>query len=392
LGLPVAEPAASLAGIRSSAPCLLYVDGRPRILAVPKATDRISLHARGGEAEATGAFAASVGALLANRADTADLQRLRILESAHPWLRGLHRSRPEPDEGLTAAVLPLGMLFVEMTARCNERCIHCYAESGPDRAEHLSLGEIRAALDMAAGLGKPFVQFTGGDPLIHPHIVEAVAHAHALDTAGIEVYTNGLLLNDAMISRLAPFAPRLCFSVYADEPDIHDAITRVPGSWKKTLAAMHRAQDAGLDIRAGIALMDENLDRAAHMEDFLQRELDLEGPQIRFDPVKQAGRGRPSPRLQQVYADGGHVPDKAEAPGKLCIAADGNVYPCIFARHTPLGNIRSATLDEIMESLSHRRPAAASAERWTFCRDSLSCIDCRMNVYALGVSSLERAD
>jgi radical SAM protein with 4Fe4S-binding SPASM domain len=238
-------------------------------------------------------------------------------------------------------------------------------------------------------LGHPFVQFTGGDPLIHPHLVEAVALARSKGVAGIEIYTNGLLLSDALIARLRPHAPRLSFSIYADTPEIHDAITHLPGSWHKTLSAMRRAQAAGLEIRAGVALMDENVDVAARMPGFLHRELGLTEESIRFDTVKQTGRGRESPRLQQHYADG-HMPAGASSQGKLCIAADGNVYPCIFARKTPLGNIRTTTLEAIVHQLGERKPAAPSAARWTFCRSSLSCLDCQMHVYALGAGCLEQ--
>lgn len=336
----------------------------------------------------TGAFAASLEALLDGHAGPHDLQRLKALEATHPWLHGLHQAHPSAD-GMAVAVLPLGMLFVELTARCNERCIHCYAESGPERTEQLSLADVREVLDSAFGLGKPFVQFTGGDPLIHPDLVEMVAYARALDPAGIEVYTNGLLLDEALVTRLAPSAPRMCFSIYADEPAVHDAITRVPGSWKKTLAAMRRARQAGLEVRAGIALMDENLDCASRMPAFLEREIGLDATQIRFDPVNQVGRGRQSPRLQQIHTTGGHTPDGSDAAGKLCVAADGNVYPCIFARHTPLGNIHATGIDAIVRTLAERRPAAPSAERWTSCQASLSCLDCRMNAYAMGAEPLE---
>jgi len=364
------------------------VDGQPRILATLQTAERIILQTQGGRAELTGAFAASAVALLDGRAEAADLQRLRAIESSHPWLHGLHRSRPLPDRGLVAAVSPLGMLFVELTARCNERCIHCYAESDPSRTEFLSLAEIRDVLDAAFDLGRPFVQFTGGDPLIHPHLVEAVAHARSLDPSGIEVYTNGLLLNEALIARLVPLAPRLSFSIYADEPAVHDAITCVPGSWRKTLAAMHRARAAGLEIRAGITLMDENLDGAARMQGFLRQELGLESTDIRFDAVKQTGRGRQSRHLQQIHTNGGHTPTDGAA-GKLCIAADGSVYPCIFARHTPLGNTRTSTLHAIVQALAERGTAAPSVERWAHCQGSLSCLDCQMNVYALGTGCLE---
>lgn len=369
-----------------AAPRLLYQDGRLHTLVIPE-SDGITLQGPGGLARITGAFADSVGALLNERAGNGDLQRLRALESSHPWLHGLHRCSPQAPSGLASSVLPLGMLFIELTARCNERCIHCYAESSPERTEALTKDEVCAVLDTAMTLGRPFVQFTGGDPLIHPELVEMVAHARAVKVAGIEIYTNGLLLNDALISRLLPHAPRLSFSIYADTPGIHDTITRVPGSWNKTLAAMHRARDAGLEVRAGVALMDENLDAAGRMPDFLRRELGLAEEAIRFDAVKRAGRGRESPRLQQQYA-GGHTPAGA-SQGKLCVAADGQVYPCIFARRSPLGDIRAQGLDTIVEGLEERRPAKPSAKRWTFCRHSLSCLDCQMHVYALGAEHLE---
>lgn len=367
---------------------MLYRDGRAHALVIPETAGSLTLQGREGLAQVTGAFADSVMALLDGHAVAADLQRLQAIESSQPWLHGLHRCDPEAHGGLVSSLLPLGMLFIELTARCNERCIHCYAESSPERTETLAIEEVVAVLDAAMTLGRPFVQFTGGDPLIHPHLVEAVAHARNIKVAGIEIYTNGLLLHDALITRLLPHAPRLSFSIYADTPQIHDAITRVPGSWHKTLAAMHRARDAGLEIRAGVALMDENLDAADRMPAFLYREFGLTEESIRFDAVKQNGRGRESPRLQQHYA-GGHTSVDTAAEGKLCIGADGRVYPCIFARKTPLGDIRAQGLATIVESLKDRQPARPSAARWAFCRSSLSCLDCQMHVYALGAEGLE---
>ncbi|MFQ5581012.1 MAG: radical SAM protein [Mariprofundaceae bacterium] len=346
----------------------------------------LNLTGTGETARIDGSLATSVSALAHGKAETRDRQRLAVLERQHAWLQGLSRAQTTPPQGLARTLLrsELGMLFVEVTAKCNERCIHCYADSDPDRTDFLSLDEIIAALDQAREFGRAFVQFTGGDPLLHSQLPEAVAHAAGLDFDGIEIYTNGLLLNDRLLDKLAEYQPRFSFSIYGDLPDIHDAITKVPGSWRRTLDAMRRAMQAGLEVRAGIALMPENIARAEHMSAFLENELGLDERQIRFDPVKQTGRGRFMDEVTQVLVSPNAHSSNKGSRGKLCISADGNVYPCIFARHNVLGNVRQQPLATIMTALDSRPPVVPSPERWQRCQQSLSCGDCQIISYIIG--------
>jgi len=277
------------------------------------------------------------------------------------------------------------MLFVELTSRCNERCIHCYAESSPEENDFLSSEEVCRTLDVCRTLGRPFVQFTGGDPLIHRDLLKIVAHAHALDFACIEIYTNGLLLTDKLLAALVPYKPRLSFSIYADSAEVHDAITRLPGSWLRTLEAMQRALKAGFEIRAGIVLMPENLECAERMHAFLDRRLGLAASSIHFDAVNRVGRGQLMSLAEKIEIVPSHAPSSGpERAGKLCLAANGDLYPCIFARHLQLGNIRTQSLQEILADLDRRKPASPSAERWNLCSDRLSCGDCRIVAYTIG--------
>jgi len=250
-------------------------------------------------------------------------------------------------------------------------------------------------------LGNPAVQFTGGDPLIHPDIVEAVAAARDLGYKTLEIYTNGLALSDCMLKRLLPHRPNFAFSIYSHDAAVHDLITQVPGSHSRTLAAICRVQDAGLAVRIGIVLMPENKGQEANIISFLQNELSLSPNQIGLDVVRSTGRGQfmrnYQPDLTGLHGFG-HRPDMPEiapvetnapAPssgrrGKLCVSANGNVYPCIFSRRTLLGNIRCQTLTEIMQSLDQCNLPPPSAERWKQCRQGLSCSDCQAIAYALG--------
>jgi radical SAM protein with 4Fe4S-binding SPASM domain len=69
--------------------------------------------------------------------------------------------------------------------------------------------------------------------------------------------------------------------------------------------------------------------------------------------------------------------------GKLCISANGDIFPCIFSRRTKLGNIRNQSLTDILASLNQRTLSAPSTERWQQCRESLSCSDCQAIAYLL---------
>jgi len=346
----------------------------------------LNLQVDGYHANISGTFAQSLNQLMTGTAQTHDIQRLQLLEKQHHWLQGLSQASTN-SQSLQPLLMgqSLGMLFIEMTDQCNERCILCYASSSPDCNDFLSLDEIKHSLDFARSIGQPFVQFTGGDPLIHKELVAAVAYASELDFQGIEIYTNGLLLSEALLNKLAPYQPRISFSLYADTAELHDAITQLPGSWEKTLSAMQRTKNMGFDIRAGIALMPENIECVDRMVPFLEKEVGMDAAHVRFDPVKQTGRGKFMDGVKQILIAPSHAPKTGDVRrGKLCIAANGNVYPCVFSRNVSLGNIRQHSLSQIIEQLAQRKEATPSTERWKSCRESLSCGDCQMIAYALG--------
>lgn len=370
----------------SCAPIILHLPQHRSILVSQADESSLNIQADGHHANISGTFSESLNQLIAGTAQTQDIQRLEILEKQHSWLQGLSQASTHK-QSLQSLLMgeSLGMLFIEVTDQCNERCIHCYASSSPDCNDFLSLDEIKQSLDFARSIGRPFVQFTGGDPLIHKELLAAVAHAFKLDFQGIEIYTNGLLLSDTLLAKLKPYQPRISFSLYADTAELHDAITQLPGSWKKTIAAMKRTKQMGFDIRAGIALMPENIECVDRMVPFLEKEVSLDAKHIRFDPVKQTGRGQFMDGAKQILIAPSHAPKTGDLRrGKLCIAANGNVYPCVFSRKVPLGNIRQQPLPNIIEQLAKRKEAAASAERWQSCSESLSCGDCQIIAYALG--------
>jgi len=337
-----------------------------------------------------GAFAHAIEQFIHHGKNTPLISKI---EKSNPWLLGL--STATQVESANSQLLlgdGLGMLFIEVTSRCNERCIHCYADSSPERNEFLSLNNIKYILEQAKELGHPFIQFTGGDPLIHPDIVAATEHAHTLGLSDIEIYTNGLLLHAPLLAELAPFKPRFCFSLYSHDERVHDTITRVPGSLARTLSAIRRVQAAGLEVRIGIALMQLNAESLPDTLAFLNNEFNIPSHFIRIDPINSAGRGSDVAAAENIrieHATAPHTPDSnshhEQRLGKLCVDANGDVHPCIFSRNITLGNIFNATFKQMIDQLNQSTATAPSAKRWQACKAQLSCHDCRLIAYHLGV-------
>ncbi len=283
-------------------------------------------------------------------------------------------------------------LFIELTGQCNEHCVHCYAESSPTRVESLEWNEIRRVLDDARALRFELVQLTGGDPLVSPHCIRAVEHAKAIGVPEVEIYTNGLALRGRAYGRLRELAPRFAFSMYSHDPEVHDAITRTPGSHARTARAIQRAVEDDLKVRVGVISMEQNRGHATPTHEFLVG-LGLAEDAIRFDRMREVGRGNPMPQ-EAVEAPNGRAggvesPGARDFGGSAAVAYDGRVYPCIFSRHLPLGSIRDASLKAILASAlpivprTRRLPLARS--HW---QEKLACWQCQARS-ALLVGSLD---
>ena len=87
---------------------------------------------------------------------------------------------------------------LDLTNRCNLRCPVCFAnanEAGYVYEPDLETIKFQlAVLRDQKPVGAAAVQFSGGEPTIHPQFLEAVSLARELGIAQVQVATNGILL------------------------------------------------------------------------------------------------------------------------------------------------------------------------------------------------------
>ena len=151
---------------------------------------------------------------------------------------------------------PLSVHF-DLTYRCNERCVHCYLDH--DDHGELTTAECLKVLDDLASSGTLFLTFSGGEIFLRPDLYEILAAARRLHF-DISLKTNALLVTPERAVRLLELGVRrVQISVYSDIPAVHDAITKVPGSLQRTLAAIPILLEQGLQVKLACPLMRENL-------------------------------------------------------------------------------------------------------------------------------------
>ena len=320
---------------------------------------------------------------------------------------GVKRHCHGPQSGIPGAYLAFSgmyrpVVFWNLTDRCNLRCTHCYGSSGPGRTAEgeLTTAEALGVIDDLADTGVPLILFSGGEPLLRRDIWELAVHARERGLR-MALSTNGTLITPGIARRI-----RDCGIEYAGISldgacaGTHDRFRNSPGAFEQSIRAFSACKEAGLRCGVRVTLTNENY---RELEALVDLALFLGASRFCLYWLVPTGRGSDSyARLQlgrdqvtealallyrkaketdpasmefltvdapqdcihllaSMEQDGSE--DLADARGLLeslkggCSAgtrvanidAQGNVYPCQFARSPEflVGNIRNRPFSRI---------------------------------------------
>lgn len=255
----------------------------------------------------------------------------------------------------TLPLLWLDTLWVQVTGTvCNIACKHCFISCGPNVETHrmMSVTQIRRALDDGVDAGMRSVWYTGGEPLLHPSLLELVDLALARTPLGI--LTNGMGIDDAMAESLAlRFREALYNLEIRVSLDGHDAATndriRGKGVFDATCAGIARLAAHGIEPVVAVALVDGAVSADQQTFARLLRSLGVTRPRVRWIPPFRLGReatrrgGRPYrewEHLTQTEVEDPEAPHRLQCGTSRCVTAEG-AFPCPILINEPsfrLGN------------------------------------------------------
>ncbi|MGO1052962.1 radical SAM protein [Crossiella sp. CA198] len=234
----------------------------------------------------------------------------------------------------------LEFAWFEVTGKCQLECEHCYADSGPKGTNGTMRPEDwTRVIDEVAQLGGRMVQFIGGEPALHPGLPEMVNQARGRGLE-VEVFSNLVHVPPQLWNVLAQPGVRLATSYYSDRPGEHAAITRRRGSHPRTKANIIEALRRSIPLRVGLI----DVRDGQRVEQARAELAELGVTDIGVDHLRQVGRGvrDRTPSMDQLC---GHC-----ARGQVAISPDGSVWPCVFSRWMPVGNVRMHSLADILTS------------------------------------------
>ena len=176
------------------------------------------------------------------------------------------------------AGLPLSVQL-DVTYRCNERCVHCYLDH--DDHGEMTTAEIKDVISQIAEAGVFFLILSGGEVLMRMDFFEIVEHARAL-LFDVKIKTNAFMIREPEADRIVNLGVRsVQVSIYSHRPEVHDAITKLPGSLKRSIAGIRLLQSRGVKVIIANVLMRQNLSDYAGVK-VLAQEL---GAEYTIDPT-----------------------------------------------------------------------------------------------------------
>lgn len=257
--------------------------------------------------------------------------------------------------------IPLSV-HIDLTYRCNERCVHCYLDH-EDHGE-MTTAEIKHLLDEMAEAGVFILTLSGGEIFVRKDCFEILEYARLLMFC-VKLKTNAVLIREREAKRLKELAVEsVQISVYSHRPEVHDAITLLPGSLKRSLAAIRLLKSQGVKVIIGNVLMTQNVEDYPSLR-VLAAEMDVEctiDPMI--TPMMDGNRtplslGISNSALHRVFRDESLVGNLEEfcaippqageddleatpcsAGHTACyVSPYGDVFPCVQFP-LPTGNVR----------------------------------------------------
>jgi MoaA/NifB/PqqE/SkfB family radical SAM enzyme len=183
-------------------------------------------------------------------------------------------------------------LDIKVGFACNNRCRFCVQGMKRERFKRRDLEEIFTILEK--NRGRDGVVFTGGEPTLHPGILDMVRKARELGYRSIQIQTNGRMFSYQKFCRdvIEAGATEVSPALHGHLAALHDNLTTVPGSFEQTVSGVRNLKGMGVLLVTNTVITRSNFRHLPEIAQLLVS-LGVDQYQLAFvHPVGSAGSDR----------------------------------------------------------------------------------------------------
>ena len=146
--------------------------------------------------------------------------------------------------------------YIAITYKCNHKCLFCPCRKDKSTRQCLPIlsgdGVLERLKRICDNGNGDFVTISGGEPFLHPHIFQILRYISEKRIRSC-VLTNSELVSiesvqKGIVENVSPQTITFCTALHASDPELHDKITGVHGSFERSLAAIHFLEDNGFQV------------------------------------------------------------------------------------------------------------------------------------------------
>lgn len=177
-----------------------------------------------------------------------------------------------------------------ITERCLQNCRFCFnwKVDGKQEAVDMEYTDIRYILEESRLKGHRYLTITGGEPFLHPHIIDVIDYAHDLGFM-INILTNGLLIDENLVAEMrGKFRLRIRVSLDGASKEVHE-YARGNNTFDRVLMTIRLLIKNRFHVGIGFTVYEENI---AEIEAAVRLCIDYGCAYIRFSPVVRIQKGK----------------------------------------------------------------------------------------------------
>lgn len=270
----------------------------------------------------------------------------------------------------------LTSLHIEITSKCNERCIHCYIPH-ENKTSSIAPEFFYDILKQAKNMGVLHLTLSGGEPMSHKNFYDFLRKCREYDFS-VNVLSNLTLLDNKILNEMkANPLLGVQVSLYSMNPNTHDEITQKKGSFEKTKNAILKLIENDIPLQISCPIMQQNKNCYDNVIKWAETYKVHAGDdyviiakynhttnnlncRLSINEIKELINSKVSNNTKyfekiELEAE----KKKSITPNdfvcsicnsSICITDNGNVYPCAGWQGYVVGNVKETSLREIWDN------------------------------------------